>query len=284
MMKHLASILICASFTGASIWAQRPAPPRFEVAAIKPAPDCVLGPNGGGKLGQISPGRIEVECATLFNLIGGAYAVDEHLDRQWIRTEGGPAWLRSQTYSVTAKSEDAKASAAMMLGPMMRALLEERLALKTHTETREGPIYELSVARGGLKAKTSTPGACVPGDPNRPPQDMRPNSDTFKNCGIRNLRSRGGMVLEATGVTMSELAKSLPLDRQTIDRTGVESRVDFVLRYSNEGASATGADSALQAWPGIVTAMAEQIGLKLTPGRGPLHFLIIDSAQKPAEE
>ncbi len=39
---------------------------EFEVAAIKPAADCVLGPNGGGKLGRTSPGRIEVECCSRF--------------------------------------------------------------------------------------------------------------------------------------------------------------------------------------------------------------------------
>jgi uncharacterized protein (TIGR03435 family) len=279
----LASMFICALISSASAWAQRSTALHFEVAAIKPAPDCVLGPNGGGKLGRILPGRIEVECATIFSLIGGAYAVDERLEHQWIKVEGGPGWLRSETYSVVAKSEDGKASAALMLGPMMRALIEERLALKTHGETREGPIYELAVAKGGLKAKASAPGACVPGDPNRPPQDLRPNSDTFKNCGIRNLRARGGMVLEATGVTMSELAKSLPLDHETIDHTGVEGRVDFVLRYSLEGASAPSAEPAVEAWPGIFTAIVEQIGLKLNPGRGPLHFLIIDSVQRPAQ-
>jgi uncharacterized protein (TIGR03435 family) len=256
---------------------------KFEVAAIKPAPDCVLGPNGSGKLGRMSPGRIEVECTTMLSLMGGAYAVDEHLERQWIQVEGGPGWLRTETYSVIAKSEDGKAPVAVMLGPMMRALIEERLALRTHTETREGPVYELTVAKGGLKAKTSVPGACVPGDPNRPPQDLRPNSDTYKNCGIRNLRTRSGMVLEATGVTTRELAKSLSLDRESVDRTGVEGRFDFVLRYSSEGLPAPGAESAVEPWPGIFTAIVEQTGLKLNRARGPLHFPIIDSVQRPAE-
>ena len=68
----LASIFICALITSASAWAQRSAAPHFEVASIKPAPDCVLGPNGGGKLGLMSPGRIEVECTTMLSLMRGA--------------------------------------------------------------------------------------------------------------------------------------------------------------------------------------------------------------------
>src|ERR1700683_5028597 len=107
MIRHhdvtgLASIFICALIASALVWAQRSAAPHFEVAAIKPAPDCALGPNGGGKFGLVSPGRIEVECTTMLSLMGGACAVDEHLDRQWIQVEGGPGWLRKETYSVIA--------------------------------------------------------------------------------------------------------------------------------------------------------------------------------------
>jgi uncharacterized protein (TIGR03435 family) len=91
------------------------------------------------------------------------------------------------------------------------------------------------------------------------------------------------MVLEATGVTTRELAKSLSLDRESVDRTGVEGRFDFVLRYSSEGLPAPGAESAVEPWPGIFTAIVEQTGLKLNRARGPLHFLVIDSVQRPAE-
>lgn len=280
-MRLAARFWLPLALAAASAQAQPAPAPRFEVAAVKPAPDCVLAGNGVGKLGLMSPGRIEVECATMWNLIVGSYAVDEHLERRRVQVEGGPGWLKSETYSITAKADDGNASISMMLGPMMRALLEERLALKTHSETREGPVYELTVAKGGLKAKASTPGACVPGDLTRPPQDGRPDSATHKNCGFRSLHARSGMVLEATGVTMSELAKSLPLDRETVDRTGLEGRFDFALRYSMEGATPPAADSGVEPWPGIFTAIGEQIGLKIGSARGPLQFIIVDSVQKP---
>src|SRR5579862_8459165 len=119
--------LLPSTLAASTVWAQPSLVPRFEVAVIKPAPDCALGRSGGGKLGLMSPGRIEVECATVWNLIAGAYAVDEHLQRRRVQIEGGPRWIKSETYSVTAKAEDGKASVPMMLGPMMRALIEERL-------------------------------------------------------------------------------------------------------------------------------------------------------------
>jgi uncharacterized protein (TIGR03435 family) len=283
-MRLLARLyLVLLLWAGCPLWAQAGAPARFEVAVIKPEPDCALGQNGGGRMGQVSPGRIEVLCTTMWNLIGGAYAVDEHLERRRVQLEGGPRWLKSETFRVTAKAENGTASISMMMGPMLRALLEERLALKTHGETREGAVYELTAGKGGLKAKESVPGACLPSDLSRPPQDVRPNSDSFKNCGIRNLRSRGGMVLEATGVTMSEFAKSLPLEHETINRTGIEGRFDFVLRYSNESTPVAADNSAAERSSEIFTAIANQLGLRIAPARGPVQIVIIDSVQRPSE-
>src|SRR5579884_3728296 len=100
-------------FAAGLLWAQQAGGPHFEVAVIKPARGCALMPNGGGKLGLISPGRIEVECATMWNLIGDAFAVDDHLQRKRLSIEGGPAWLRSETYSVTAKANDGNAPPLM---------------------------------------------------------------------------------------------------------------------------------------------------------------------------
>ena len=37
----------------------------------------------------------------------------------------------------------------MMRGPMMQALLEDRFKLKLHRESKEIPVYELTVAEVG---------------------------------------------------------------------------------------------------------------------------------------
>ena len=36
-----------------------------------------------------------------------------------------------------------------MLGPMLQDVLEDRFKLKVHRETRQVPVYELVVAKGG---------------------------------------------------------------------------------------------------------------------------------------
>ena len=43
----------------------------------------------------------------------------------------------------------------------VKALLEDRFHLKVHRETKEGPVYDLVVAKGGIKFQHSKEGNCV---------------------------------------------------------------------------------------------------------------------------
>jgi len=81
--------------------------------------------------------------------------------------DGGTAWIHSERHSINAKAES-KATPEMMQGPMLQALLEDRLKLKIHRETREIPVYALAVAKGGLKLEQFKEGSCTP----RPPIDL----------------------------------------------------------------------------------------------------------------
>lgn len=53
----------------------------------------------------------------------------------------------------------------MMRGPMMQALLEERFRLRAHTETRQVPVYVMTVAEGGSKLRPTEEGSCNHLDP-----------------------------------------------------------------------------------------------------------------------
>lgn len=135
--------------------------PRFEVASIRACTDPANAPAP-----RSSPGRLATDCVELLNLIGNAYSAfaDGHLNlnSEPAPINGGPAWARSASYSINAKAEG-NPSVAMMLGPMMQRLLEDRFQLKIHRETREGPVYFLTIARGGrsytrLRKEAARPG------------------------------------------------------------------------------------------------------------------------------
>jgi uncharacterized protein (TIGR03435 family) len=131
---------------------------KFEVASIKPTKEC-----GGGNP-RNTPGRLILNCIYLKNLIATAYGrfANARLNPIWAvpKVEGGPSWIDSIAYNIEAKAQNG-ASRALMSGPMLQALLEERFKLKLHRETREVPVYALTVAKGGSKLKPFEEGNCI---------------------------------------------------------------------------------------------------------------------------
>jgi uncharacterized protein (TIGR03435 family) len=97
-----------------------------------------------------SPGRLRIQNYTLRQLIQDSYVLKKY------QVPGGPAWLDSDRYDIEAKAEG-NADFGKML-PMVKALLTERFALRVHRETRRLPVYELTVAKSGLKMHESAEG------------------------------------------------------------------------------------------------------------------------------
>ena len=88
---------------------------------------------------------------------------------------------------------------------------------------------------------------------------------------------------------MARLAEVLTrvLDRQVIDRTGRLEKVNVSLRWTpDEREATTVASDAIPLapdTPSIFTAVQEQLGLKLNPGKAPVKLLVIDHADEPSE-
>lgn len=259
--------------------------PKFEVASIKPCtPD-----HGQTIFGSTStgPGRLSTGCALL--------AVEgEHtglIQRAYVRyaggrfhplgphglipIEGAPAWLHSEFFAIEAKAASPE-SPEMMQGPMMQRLLEERFKLKLHRETREGPVYNLTVAKSKLRPFKD--GSCtnmpVPGMP-RVELKQR---DHFCKFSIDAVTGS----IDAEGSTVGEFISLLMLavDRQVVDKTGLGGRFDIHIDFTPLQKDA--ADPSAE-HPSIFTAVQAQLGLKLESGRGPNEFLVIDHVERPTE-
>ena len=202
--------------------------------------------------------------------------------------------LRSAAYEIKAAAEG-NPSVPMMLGPMLQRLLEDRFHLKIHRETREGPVYFLTVARGGPKLHPTKEGSCTPWEV--PPRPREPGKEYC--LSLLSLRGRWPS-LEATGVRLDEFSKMLGtvVGRPVIDKTGIPERFDLHVEFSPEGID-LGAPKVVgpgpntrpespspsdpTAPPSIFTAIQEQLGLKLESGRGPVDTLVIDHIEKPSE-
>ncbi len=105
----------------------------------------------------------------------------------------------------------------------------------------------------------------------------------------------GGFGRVAAGSTaMSNLASMLAglLNRPVYDRTGLTGNFDFLMEYTPDqmpqlppgatllpGFTLPSADG-----PSLMTALQEQLGLKLDNTRGPVDVLVVDSVEQPSPD
>jgi uncharacterized protein (TIGR03435 family) len=211
-----------------------------------------------------------------------------HANPTWVFSvpiEGGPSWIRTERFNFNAKSEG-PASVEVISGPMTQTLLEDRFKLKVHRETREVPVYELTVVKSGAKLRKFQEGSCVPVDFTKTPLDPDP-----KYCRSRGDFKGPEMTITAQGMTIEAFSKLfLRMDRPVIDKTGMEGRFDFNLDYAPDGSTPeffrrTGQQSGASdpSGPSIFAALQEQLGLVLVRAKGPAEFLVIDHVERPSE-
>ncbi|HEY1756592.1 MAG TPA: M56 family metallopeptidase [Bryobacteraceae bacterium] len=293
--------------------ASQPAAPKWEVVSIRPATDCsppageAAGKGGGGANPGISrlnpsPGRLNV-CTTLANLIQGAYVAlrtgEANPHPLSASIEGGPSWVKSALYQITAKAEETP-SLGMMRGPMMQALLEDRFKLKIHRETREVPVYALTVAKGGPKLERFKEGPCVPTRREDGSVVRRVPLETGQRFCKDPVPERNGssVTLHAEAMSLYEFALVwLGLDRPVLDETGIAGLFDIRLEFAPDETTPqllpkAGPSDEPAGGPSVFTAIQEQLGLKLEPTKalnhgapfeGPGDVLIIDHVERPSE-
>jgi uncharacterized protein (TIGR03435 family) len=261
--------------------------PAWDVSTVKPA-----GPDEGGASFFFTPAGIKFTNVPLWRILREVFGVEEdHL-------QGGPAWSKTSRFDIEAKvaPEDAARFKALKLSemrPMMVALLEERFGLKYHHETRDLPMYELVVAKGGVKMQASKPGTdsggAPPPEPGPPPTPGQP-----PKLGRHMFLMRGKGHIESTGTDMALLARLLSeqLGRTVVDKTGLAGDFEYRLDWTPDDTTAAMPKSSNPApgdnsfaqdtgGPSLFTALEEQLGLKLESTKGPADVIVIDQLEQP---
>jgi uncharacterized protein (TIGR03435 family) len=291
--------IVAVAGSVAGVLAQTPASPVFEVASVKP------NRSGDGRtMMQVQPGgRYVATNITVRLLIRNAYQLQD------FQISGGPSWLGSDHFDITAKAGGDVSNPFATLpgsGPtpiqlMLRALLAERFKLVVHNDSRELPTYALVLARSdnqlGPKLVRSTVDCAAMaaargrGDA---PAPGPPSPDERPTCGMRI----GFGNLSAGGVTVSQFANSLAMfvNRTVLDRTGLAGSFDVDLTWTPDQMPPRGAGSPPDQpvrvngadidpnGPSIFTAVQEQLGLKLESTKSPVDVLVIDSVERPTED
>lgn len=277
---------------------------KFEVASIRPCGPAPAGARARGGL-SVSPGRLHVTCLPLYNIATIAYGVDLRFPLE----EKGPAWIKSDAYDVEAKANGIPSAQAMQ-GPMLQALLEDRFKLKIRRETREVPVYALTVAKSGFKLQPLKEGSCTPFDPLTPPTDLTPSGITARiastcanasTIGLRRKGPGGPVSAEYHGIMLDDFAKALDraMDRSIVNKTGIAGMFDIRMEFAPDDATPAfmpggrllgyggpvnpPVDAEPVGGPSIFTAIQEQLGLKLEPAKGPGEFFALVSVERPTE-
>jgi len=223
---------------------------EFEVATIKSAPPQSEGWTQTQMSSDTDSGKLAYSNVNLKEVIGRAYQVQRY-------QINGPDWLETERFDVIAKFPPH--SAAEQVPLMLQALLADRFKLTVHRETKELPVYALTVAKNGPKFKT-----------------------TETASGITSNSNRTQWHVVAT-VSMEGFAEFLTSEagRPVLDKTGLSGSYKMTLDWAPDNAPA-GNDAATL--PSLFTALQEQLGLKLESTKGSVETLVVDHAERTPSE
>ncbi len=246
---------------------QRTEEPAFEVASIR------RNTSTSGRVMMDGAGdRFRITNASLRILIVQAY---ELLDEQLV---GGPGWMNNDRFDIVAVRGGAPFD---QVPAMLRTLLAERFKLQAHVEAREMSMYTLELVRrdgatgSQLKAADCSARSDLEG--------LGGPADRVLPC---NTRFSAPGRIRAGGVRLRDLAAVLTpiVGRIVIDRTGLTDRYDLELAWTpDQPRQATDLLAPDPSGVSLFTALQEQLGLRLSGGRGPVDVLVIDSVSPPTD-
>lgn len=231
---------------------------------------------------SLSDGSFTARGITVQRLIQMAYNVQES-------QISGPDDLKTNKFDIDAKLDPAAVKTFQQLQSQqdklgrprqgyqmsqdqlaLKELLSDRFKLVLHSETANLPAYDLLVADGGPKMQESKTG-------------------NFIRVERGSLNSEGVPV----AVLTEQLSQSL--GQTVVDKTGLSGNYAFTLHWTPDAAenahfhdaeAAAGAvapGSPEPNGPSLVTALEQQLGLKLEVHTSPVEVIVIDRYEFPTE-
>lgn len=238
--------------------------PKFDVVTIKPSAAGFT----AKKLG-FDGHRFRLRGANLNDMITIAYGLSTK------QIVGAPAWASTDPYDIEGVPDVPGIPNQKQMQSLMQNLLTTRLQLKFHKEKRELSVYAITVAAGGPKMPKTTA-----------------EPDGREGFGFRGPNSQG-IILNAHNLIMADFATGMQgfvMDRPVVDQTGLTDRYDFELKWMPDDSqfvqfAGTGFQvppSSENAWPGLYTAVREQLGLKIEATKALDDVMVIDRVEKPS--
>ena len=228
----------------------------FDVASIRPHDPS----NSTFVVRMPTAGQFTAVGAPLKLLVMLAHRVQES------QIAGGPGWFATEKWDITAECDDRRHSADET-NAMLQRLLKERFSLQIHSETRERPVYVLTVGKGGSKFQPSARKA------------------TNIRSGAHSISIDRGSIANLTRVLATAVGRPI------VDHTGLTGLYDISIVWDDAPVQNAAVPGAKQLASGdasvgdeehgsIFSAIQEQLGLRLEATRAPVEVLVIDSAER----
>ncbi|HVV44295.1 MAG TPA: TIGR03435 family protein [Bryobacteraceae bacterium] len=212
---------------------------------------------------SIKPNKLDDRIVTIDVGPGGRFAARGYtlkllIQQAWeikgFQILGGPGWLDVDRYDVQARG---RANATRHeVNQMLQNLLVDRFALKLHPVQKEMQGFELEIA----------------GDQSK----LTPSQATGE---VPNAHRDQTGSLVGTGYSMRAIATMVGayVAKPVVDNTGMKGLYDFRVRWTER------ADQISDSEPGsisLITALRDQLGLKLVSKRVMADLVQIESASK----
>jgi uncharacterized protein (TIGR03435 family) len=217
-------------------------------------------------LPKVGAGGCGARNATVKELINAAYQIRPSFPRAGLSEiiAGGPSWAEAAAFDIDARVNNTGTTTRDQFLVMLQNLLRDRFRLRFHRETRDVNGLALVVARRGHKLKSAS------GE----------QEEVFTDLPA----------LEARRVPVPALANLLAHHLGTFvdDQTGLTGLYSFMLEWAPDPApdpdpakpvATSGTPSGPPA--SLVTALEDQLGLRLETIRTKWDVLVIDGLAQP---
>src|SRR5688500_3803903 len=222
-----------------------------------------------GIISGATAGRFTVTNSSVASMIRYAYRLRDY---QLIDV---PDWASSTPYDVVATyPQNTAAPSDEQVRRMLQTMLADRFGLQTHRETRQLPAYELRLARGDGRLGPQLVLSTLDCDKQPPQATGRggfPICQSFQNRSL--ISGRGGR-LDGLATALEAMVR-----QEVFDRTGLTGRYDFTMRW--EGARGSAEQATVEEIAAMMTALQDQLGLKLEATRAPEDVVVVDAVRRP---
>lgn len=313
-MKTLHALAIVTFALGSTVLIAQ-ASLHFEVASVKPSGPAPSTRNGNGMRliggpGSNDPEHLRYSRASMVRLLATSFLIqaDQIAGPEWVKTDDGP-----DRFDIIANVP--AAATREQMATMMLNLLRERFHFAWHVDKRDFDVYELVVARDGLKLKAaeipgttpevpagplhidrgsdgfpvlpagSTMGEGVTADGNGSMylslqafngfQFVPPAASRMPGMGFSRFTLRNVTIRQLIGFALRYMDSS-----HVVDRTGLTGAYDVKLAFGAGTRPGSNADEASEPAPDIFNAFEKQLGLKFQKAKAPLDVIVVDHIDK----